>query len=367
VAASAPFTPLGLVNVVPDKADRIREINANPIHWIFYMAIRNGPGEGHDQMVDDMYATPDGLNLVVSRPSFGDVASISLITGKLNWRFEVAGYRSDHMAVSPDGARVAVSASLSNNVYVLDINTGAQLGVFKGGDKPHENFFTHDNKYIWDMSIGNVETALDDPIWDWTKGDRHITIANATSYEIVRTINMRDRLDAIGAKNYSNAVRPAVFLPDWSKLYFQVSFFNGFFEYDVAADKITRQVTLPGDPNLTTDRSKWLLDSRHHGISMNPSATALCVAGTMDSYATVVDMTNFEHKSLVNASKPYWATVSGDGKHCIVSESGADQVTAIDFATGEKVLSVPVGYHPQRVRISNIPVGWTAPSNSRRK
>lgn len=367
LSASAPFKNLGLVNIVPDKDERIAQINADPIHWIFYTAIRNGPGEGHDQMVDDMYATPDGLNLVVSRPSFGDVASISLVTGALNWRFEVAGYRSDHMAVSPDGARVAVSASLSNNIYVLDINTGKQLGVFKGGDKPHENFFTNGGKYIWNMCIGNVETALDDPFWDWTKGDRHITIANATSFEIVKTIDMRNRLDAIGLTNFSDAVRPAVFLPDWTKLYFQVSFFNGFFEYDIATDKITRQVTLPADPNLTTDRTKWLLDSRHHGISMNPSATALCVAGTMDSYATIVDLKTFEHKTLVNATKPYWATVSGDGKHCVVSEAGADQVTAIDFATGQKYATVPVGFHPQRVRIANIPVGWTAPVSRRRR
>ncbi|KAI8800770.1 serine/threonine protein kinase [Cladochytrium replicatum] len=361
VTASAPFTKIGVVNIVPDKAERIKEINANPIQWIVYSVVKNNVGEGNDQMVDDLYATPDGQSVVVSRPSFGDVASISLITGKLNWRFKVSGYRSDHMAVSPDGTRVAVSDSLGNNVYILDINTGKQLGSFKTGDKPHENFFTNGGKIIWNMSIGSVDTSLDDPFWDWTKGDRHITIANATTFEIIKTIDMRDRLNAIGLKDFSDAVRPAVFLPDFSKLYFQVSFYNGFFEYDIATDKITRQVTLPEDPTLTTDRSKWLLDSRHHGITMNPSGSALCVAGTMDSYATIVDLATFKNKALVPANKPYWATISGDGKHCVISEAGADQITAIDFATGEKWGSVPVGDHPQRVRFAKIPVGWTPP------
>ncbi|KAI8813207.1 serine/threonine protein kinase [Cladochytrium replicatum] len=364
VTASAPFTKLGLVNIVPDKAERIKEINANPIQWIVYSIVKNNVGEGNDQMVDDLYATPDGQSVVVSRPSFGDVASISLITGKLNWRFKVSGYRSDHMAVSPDGTRVAVSDSLGNNVYILDINTGKQIGSFKTGDKPHENFFTNGGKIIWNMSIGSVDTSLDDPFWDWTKGDRHITVANATTFEIIKTIDMRDRLNAIGLKDFSDAVRPAVFLPDFSKLYFQVSFYNGFFEYDIATDKITRQVTLPEDPTLTKDRSKWLLDSRHHGITMNPSGTALCVAGTMDSYATVVDLSTFKNKALVPANKPYWATISGDGKHCVVSEAGADQITAIDFETGEKWGSVPVGDHPQRVRFARIPVGWTPPPAS---
>ena len=38
---------------------------------------------------------------------------------------------------------------------------------------------------------------------------------------------MRPRLDAFGRSYLSDAVRPAVFTPDESKLYFQVSFFAG--------------------------------------------------------------------------------------------------------------------------------------------
>jgi DNA-binding beta-propeller fold protein YncE len=97
---------------------------------------------------------------------------------------------------------------------------------------------------------------------------------------------------------------------------------------------------------------------------MNPAGTKLCVAGTMDDYATVVDRATFQEGPLVTASKPYWATVSGDGKDCIISESGADQITAIDFATGKKVTSVAVGDHPQRVRLGHVPAGWTGPTAS---
>ncbi|MFI1562008.1 YncE family protein [Streptomyces sp. NPDC020490] len=362
IKSTGDFAKVGRINVVPDKDQRMAEINADPIKWIYFMAIRNGVGEGHDQFVDDMYSTPDGTSVVVSRPSFADVVSIDLSTGKINWRFAVSGYRSDHMAVSPDGTRVAVSASTANTVHVLDIATGKQLGKFATGDKPHENIFTKDGKYIWNMSIGDVNTSLDDPSADWTKGDRHITVVDATTYKQVKVIDMRDRLDAIGLKNFSDAVRPAVFTPDESKLYFQVSFFNGFLEYDVAADKITRVKTLPKNPATSEDRTTWVNDSRHHGISMSPDGAKLCVAGTMDDYATVVDRATLQEGDLVTASKPYWATVSGDGKDCIVSESGADQVTAIDFATGKKVLSVPVGDHPQRVRLGHVQADWTGPS-----
>ncbi|MGW7522226.1 YncE family protein [Streptomyces sp. NPDC054783] len=364
IKSSGDFAKIGRINVVPDKAERLAEINADPIKWIYYTSIRNEVGEGHDQYADDMYSTPDGKSVVVSRPSFADVVSVDLATDRINWRFPVAGYRADHMAVSPDGTRVAVSASTANKVQVLDIDTGRELGEFGTGDKPHENFFTNGGKYIWNMSIGEVTTSLDAPGWDWTKGDRHITVVDATTFKQVRTIDMRQRLDAIGLKDFSDAVRPAAFTPDWSKLYFQVSFFNGFLEYDVAADRITRVKTLPENPATNPDRTTWLLDSRHHGISMNPEGTKLCVAGTMDNYATVVDRASFDVGPLITASTPYWATVSGDGKDCVISEAGADQVTAIDFATGQKVLSVPVGDHPQRVRLGHVQADWTGPSGS---
>ncbi|MFD5240177.1 YncE family protein [Streptomyces tendae] len=362
IRSTGDFARIGRIDVVPDRAERMAEINADPIKWIYFQAIRNGVGEGHDQLVDDMYSTPDGTSVVVSRPSFADVLSIDLATGDIDWRFPVSGYRSDHMAVSPDGTRVAVSASTSNTVHVLDIETGEQVGSFATGDKPHENIFTRDGRYIWNMSIGEVNTALDAPWLDWTKGDRRITVVDARTYEPVRVVDMRERLDAIGLGDHSDAVRPAVFSPDESTLYFQVSFFNGFFEYDVATDRITRTKTLPKNPATSEDRTTWVNDSRHHGLSMSPDGAKICVAGTMDDYATVVDRDTLREGPLVAAAKPYWATVSGDGRHCVVSESGADQVTAIDFATGEKSVSVPVGDHPQRVRIGHVAADWTGPS-----
>ncbi|MDT7728750.1 MAG: hypothetical protein QOI21_5326 [Actinomycetota bacterium] len=362
IKSTGDFAKIGRLDVVPDRDERMREIYLDPVKLVAFLTIRNGPGEGHDQLVDDMYATPDGKSLVASRPSFADVASIDIATGKLNWRFPVSGFRADHMAVSPDGKRVAVSASTSNTVHVLDIYTGTQVGSFATGDKPHENVFTGGGRYLWNMAIGNVETSLDDPALDWTKGDRYITVVDTTTFTQVKKIDMRQRLDAFGRTDLSDAVRPVAFTPDESKLYFQVSFFNGLLEYDVAADRITRVATLPKNDQTSDDRTTFVNDSRHHGLSMSPDGTKLCVAGTMDDYVTVVDRSTLREGNLVPASKPYWATVSGDGKSCVISESGTDQITAIDFTTGRKLLSVPVGDHPQRVRIAHISPTWPSPS-----
>lgn len=101
IKSSGDLAKIGRINVIPDKDARMAAINADPIKWIYFMAIRNSVGEGHDQFADDMYSTPDGKSVVVSRPSFADVVSIDLATGSINWRFPVSGYRADHMAVSP--------------------------------------------------------------------------------------------------------------------------------------------------------------------------------------------------------------------------------------------------------------------------
>ena len=365
IESSGSYARIGRLNVIPDRTQRLTEIYLNPIKLAFFLGIRNGPGEGHDQLVDDMYTTPDGSALVASRPSFADVVSLNLSTGAINWRFPVSGFRADHMAVSPDGARVAVSASTSNTVHVLDIATGQQVGSFAAGDKPHENIFSRDGQRLWNMSIGEVNTDLDDPFWDWTKGDRHITVVDAQTFRTVRTIDMRSRLNAAGRSDLSNAVRPAVFTPDEKTLYFQVSFFNGVIEYDVATDRITRVKELPKNPDTSDDRTTFVNDSRHHGLSISPDGSKLCVAGTMDDYATVVNRATLQQGELVEAIKPYWATVSGDGQDCVISEAGADRVSAISFATGRRVATVAVGDHPQRVRIGRVAQGWTAPTSRR--
>lgn len=364
LASTGDLARIGRINVIPDKEERLREIYLNPVKLAFFLGIRAGAGEGHDQFADDMYTTPDGSAVVVSRPSFADVVSIDVRTGRINWRFPVAGYRADHMAVSPDGTRVAVSASTANTVHVLDIATGREAGSFATGDKPHENTFSRDGRYLWNSSIGDVTSALDAPWLDWTKGDRKITVVDARTFRTVRVIDMRERLDAFGRRDLSDAVRPMSFSPDESKIYFQVSFFNGVVEYDVATDRITRIKELPVNPATSTDRTTWVNDSRHHGLSMSPDGTKLCVAGTMDDYATVVDRATLAQGPLVPADKPYWATVDGDGTACVISESGADRVTAIDFATGAKRVSVPVGDHPQRVRLGHVPADWSGPASS---
>ncbi len=362
IEPSGDYAQVGRLNAIPDYQTRIWEIAFHPIRLGYFLGIRHSVGEGNDQYVDDMYSTPDGKSLVISRPSFADVVSIDMQSGEVNWRFPVEGFRADHMAVSPDGTEVAVSSSTANVVHLLNIYTGEEVGRFETGDKPHENTYIDDGRFIINASIGEVNTDLDAPWLDFTKGDRKLTIYDRHAGEVAYEIDMRDRLNDAGRDDLSDSIRPYTLSPDENTLYFQVSFFNGVVEYDMLSDKITRVIELP-EGAAPSDRKEFVNDSRHHGLSISPDGSKLCVAGTMDEYATIVDVETGEAGPLIEAGKPYWATVSADGTACVISESDTDVVTVIDFETGNKLMSVDVGNHPQRVRLGSVPVGWTGPAN----
>ena len=352
------YTKVGLINVVPDKSQRMWEILLNPVKLAAFQAVRNLIGEGHDQLVDDMYSSNDGKLLIASRPSFADVVGINIATGKIVWRFKVDGYRSDHMALSPDGSKVAVSASTANVVHVLDVNTGKQVGKFASGNSPHENVYSKDGSKIYHASIGYVFTPLDPNFLDFTKGTRTVQVVDTASYQVVKKFNMADKLKEVGLGNLSPAVRPMAHTPDEKFFYFQLSFLHGFVEYDMINDKVTRLANLPNlVPNLRLD--EHVNDSAHHGIAMNGAGTKLCVAGTMDDYVAMVDRETFAYTLLKDlGKKPYWVTANKAGDRCYVSWSGSDQMSVISFDTGKEITRVNVGDHPQRIREGFVPDTW---------
>ena len=353
------FKRVARLNIIPDIQERMLEIATDPVRLAYVLAIREAIGEGHDQYVDDMFASHDGQVLVVSRPSLADVIGLDLDTGVIRWRFRVDGQRSDHMAMSPDGSRVAVSASTGNVVHILDTYTGRELGRFPSGDSPHENNYSADGRLIYHASIGMVYTPLDQPLFDTTKGDRRFQIVDAATNTIVKQIDMGQKLAEAGYPDMSSAVRPMALSPDERMVYFQVSFFHGFVEYDFAQDRVTRVAHLPNEvPEVP--REQYLLDSAHHGIAMNPEGTRLCAAGTMSDYAAIVERDTFEYKLIHGGTKPYWSTNSADGRYCFVSWSGDDKISAISYKRREEVAQIPVGDHPQRMRIGNVTRTWLA-------
>ncbi len=344
---------LGRINIIPDIEERMLEIYLDPVRLGYFLAIRELVGEGNDQFVDDMYTSNDGKLLIVSRPSLRDVVGIELATGEVVWRFVVDGQRSDHMAISPDGKQVAVSASTGNVVHLLDTYTGEEVGRFASGDSPHENTYSEDGKRLYHASIGLVYTPSDDPTVDSSKGDRVFLIVDPRTGEVLKQYDMGQELEEAGHPGMSSAVRPMALSPDERFVYFQVSFFHGFVEFDLRKEKVTRVAELPNEiPEVP--REAYLLDSAHHGIAMNSAGTKLCVAGTMSDYAAIVSRRTFKYKIIHGGEKPYWSTNSSNGKRCYVSWSGSDRISVISYRKRKEIKRIPVGDHPQRIRVGYI-------------
>jgi len=351
------FKRLARIDIIPDIDERMAEIAGDPVRLGYFLGIRQLIGEGHDQFVDDMFTTRDGRLLIVSRPSLADVVGIDLASGEIAWRFVVDGQRSDHMAMSPDGTQVAVSASTGNVVHVLDSHTGEEVGRFPSGDSPHENNYSADGRRIYHASIGFVYTPADQPELDATKGERWFEIVDARTFQVLERIDMGEKLAEAGYPEMSSAVRPMALSPNERFVYFQVSFFHGFVEYDFKRDRVRRVAELP---NFVPDmpREQYLLDSAHHGIAMNPEGKRLCVAGTMDDYAAVVSRRTFRYKLIRGGVKPYWVTNSADGRYCFISWSGSDSISAVSYRKRKVVATVPVGDHPQRMRMGVVRRSW---------
>ena len=350
------FTRLERLNVIPDKAQRVAEIEADPTAKFYFDNIRALVGEGHDQYVDDGFVSRSGRIVFFSRPSFADVVAIDVKTNAIRWRTHVDGYRADHMALSPDGRRLLVSASTARTIDVLDTADGAIVGRIASGDQPHENNFSRDGSRIFHASIGTVYTDSDDPSQDATKGERVFEIIDARTLQVIKKLDMGEKLAEAGHPDMSPAVRPMALSRGERYVYFQVSFFHGFVEYDLARDRVTRVARLPlSGKARQLPRTDYLLDSAHHGLAINPRGTKLCAAGTMSGYAAIVRRKSLAPQRIVPVGRvPYWSAASRDGRYCFVSVAGDDRVAVISFRTARQVARIKVGDHPQRMRTGAV-------------
>ena len=348
------FEIIKKISAMPDREERFEEIYSGIKRRLAAGVIREVIGEGNDQLVDDMFTSNDGRYIYASRPSFADVVAIDVNSGEIVWRTPVEGLRADHSAISPDGKTFLVSASTVKKVHAIDVSTGKIIGGFESGDQPHENTYSEDGKKIYHASIGKVFIAS--PSLDFLKGDRWFQIVDADTYEVIRRVDMKEKLEKAGFDWIDRAIRPMAITKDEKFAYLQISLFHGFFEYDIENDKITRKLDLPiPEANKNLSPGDHLLNSGHHGIALSGDDKTICVAGTMDGYIAIVNRETFDYSTIKlsdnpKEAKPYWATTSKDGTKAYVSISGLDKVSVVDYATKKVVAEVPVGNHPQRIR-----------------
>ena len=299
------FAKLGRLNVIPDLEERLAEKALDPRKLGYFLAVRALIGEGHDQYADDMFSSHDGRFVYISRPSMADVVAIEIATGKIAWRFEMEGYRADHMAISPDGTRLLVSDSTARKVHALDTATGAKVGEFESGDSPHESNYSPTAR---GSSTRASAWSTRRPTSPWRTRPRATAGSRSSTRRPTRSSSAWTSgkvLAENGYEGYSSAVRPMAIAPGERIAYLQLSFLHGFVEFDLETDKPLRIANLPvSEEAKNTPRENYLLDSAHHGLAINHEGTKLCAAGTMSDYAAIVQRDTFATRSSPPAASP---------------------------------------------------------------
>ena len=349
------LTNIGTVDTYPDRTRMKFLIHANPVRAIAYQVVKRKqllhhfePGGG-DRFVDDVFLSPDGRTLYVSRSNLGDVAAFDLSKEDhpIIWRRFVAGFKADHAAISPDGKRLVVSATSANKAQIFDAKTGKVIKSFKTGTYPHQNDYSHDGKYIYNSSIGDVGYKSVPYEKNKKKGRKLLVKVNADDGAIVDTWE------------FEYGIRPNIITPDDKTLYTQLSYLNGVVKYDLENKKeISRNVQPLSDFALTTYKNKneYPHDSAHHGLALSGDGKTLCDCGTIGNTVAMIDAETMETKTMVDVGLvPYWASTGHKGKLCFVSMSGDDEVAVLDYEHGQVLANIPVGHFPQRSRLGRIP------------
>jgi YVTN family beta-propeller protein len=169
-------------------------------------------------------------------------------------------------------------------------------------------------------------------------------VVDASTFRVIRTYQ------------FAHGIRPAVFTPDDQTMYAQLSYLNGFIEYDLTAGRIVRTINLPyangGDAMKPDD---YPGNSAHHGMAISGDGTKLCIAGTIDDYVAIVSRPALTTDRIIPVGdQPYWTTTSVDGNYCFASNSADNTVSVISYHTAQEVARIPVGNFPQRERIATI-------------
>jgi DNA-binding beta-propeller fold protein YncE len=334
------FENLGSLNAIPDLAERLAAMNL--VERIGYETVNQQ--QGYKKFVDDMALSPDGRTLYVSRGNLADAVAFDVQSKRMLWRRKVEGFKADHAAISPDGTKFVVSALTASKVEVLNTATGALITTFPTGTYPHGNDYSPDGRYLYNQSIGT--TSLPRAL-NLLKGSKQVTVVDTQTYRVVRT------------HPFAFGIRPSVYTADNRYMYSQLSYLNGFIEYDLQAGQTLRTVQMPySDRARQMSQDEYPQNSAHHGMALSTDESKLCMAGTIDDYTAIVSRPGLTTDGFVHYtadSLPYWTATSVDGRYCFVSLSNRNQISVVDYTTATEVTRVPTGTFPQRERLGRAP------------
>jgi len=263
----------------------------------------------------------DGTRAYISCEAESTLWATDTRTGKLIAKAPLSGH-PNNISVSKDGKRVFVGIAVApGGVDVIDAASMKNVKSIPVKGAVHNTYVTPDGKFVIAGSVaGKMLTVIDEetlqPVWEHP---------------------------------FDAGVRPIAFekAPDGStsRLFVQLSGFNGFAVLDFKTHEETARIKLPEEYKGGQAEG----GAPSHGIGISPDNKTLWVNSSIAQGVFAYSLPDLKMIGFVKTGEvPDWITFTPDGKRLYVANSGANSVSAIDTASRKEVARIPVGEVPKR-------------------
>lgn len=280
--------------------------------------------------------SPDGSRVYISNESESTLDVVDSHTGEILHKVPLSG-RPNNLTITKDGERVLVGIRHPRGaVDVISASSLRRLNTIPMNGSVHNIYVTPDGKFAVSGSIeAKTMTVLD-----------------------------LQKNEAVWEVKFDQGVRPMTFAVNadgsTSRVFLQLSNFNGFAVVDFAKRAEAARIKLPDEPS-GFGIAEGRMGSPSHGIGVAPDGKSLWVNSTVANAVfkySLPDLTLMGHASLPlvhslgaerSGAVPEWITFTPDSKRVYVSNSGARSVSVIDSQTIKPIALIPVGEVPKRM------------------
>jgi YVTN family beta-propeller protein len=265
---------------------------------------------------------------------------------------------------SPDGTRAYISCEAENTLWATDTKTGKLIGKAPLTGHPNNVSISKDGKHVF-VAIVEAPGAVDVIDTDKlariktipTKGGVHNTyvtpdgkyaLAGSVVGKILTVIDTQT-LEPVWELKFDLGVRPIAFekAPDGStsRLFIQLSGFNGFAVVDFKTHEEVARIKLPDEPSGGTPEG----GAPSHGIGVAPDNKTLWVDSSPASAVFIYSLPDLKVLGYVKTGLvPDWVTFTPDGKRLYIANSGSNSVSVVDTVNRKEIARIPVGEVPKR-------------------